>query len=68
MKYSNDKIIAATVRALVAEGWRFLPGRKHGKLTAPNGRSLPVPGSPSDWRAGVNFKCDARRIALQTRP
>ena len=51
------------VRVLVARGWRYQPGRKHGKLVAPNGRKLSVPCTPSDWRAGLNFEHDARRIS-----
>ncbi len=62
MKYSQDKHVASIVRQLVAKGWRYSRGRKHGKLVAPNGRVLAVPGTPSDWRAGLNFERDARRI------
>jgi hypothetical protein len=63
MQYSKDKRIACVVRVLLVQGWRYLPGRKHGKLVAPNGRKLSVPGTPSDWRAGLNFERDARRIS-----
>jgi hypothetical protein len=63
MKYSKNKRIASMVRGLVAEGWRYLPGGKHGKLVAPNGRRLSIPGTPSDWRAGLNFEHYARRIS-----
>ncbi len=65
MRYCKDKRIATTVRTLLAQGWRYLPGKKRGKLIAPNGRRLPVPCTPSDWRASLNFEHDARRIALQ---
>ena len=65
MHYSKDQQIAATVRALLAQGWRYIPGKKHGKLVAPNGRRLSVPCTPSDWRASRNFKHDARRISLK---
>jgi hypothetical protein len=63
MKYSQDKRIAGMVRELIEKGWRYLPGGKHGKLVAPNGRRLAVPGTPSDWRSGLNFERDARRIS-----
>ncbi len=63
MQYSKDKRIAAMVRVLVARGWRYQPGGKHGKLVAPNGRTLSVPCTPSDWRAGINFEHDARRLS-----
>jgi len=62
MTYSQDRQVADIVRQLVAKGWRYSRGRKHGKLVAPNGRMLAVPGTPSDWRAGLNFERDARRI------
>ncbi len=66
MHYSKDKEISATVRKLLTKGWRYIAGKKHGKLIAPNGRKLPVPGTPSDWRASLNFKRDIRRIAFCT--
>lgn len=68
MRYSNDKEIAATVRKLLNSGWRYMAGKKHGKIIAPNGRKLPVPGTPSDWRASMNFKRDVRRLALVAQP
>jgi hypothetical protein len=39
-------------------------GKKHGKIIAPNGRKLAVPGTPSDWRANMNFQRDVRRLGL----
>lgn len=68
MHYSKDKEIAATVRHLLANGWRYNSGKKHGKLIAPNGRKLPVPGTPSDWRASLNFRRDIRRISFFAQP
>lgn len=64
MHYSNDKEIAATVRHLLIHGWRYISGKKHGKLISPNGKKLAVPGTPSDWRASLNFKRDIRRISF----
>jgi hypothetical protein len=63
MKYSSDKTVSALVRALVRSGWPYVNGKTHGKLVAPNGRRLAVPGTPSDWRASLNFRRDIRRIA-----
>lgn len=63
MRYSNDKTVSALVRALVSSGWQYVNGKTHGKLVAPNGRRLAVPGTPSDWRASLNFRRDIRRIA-----
>lgn len=63
MRYSNDKTVSALVRTLVRSGWQYMNGKTHGKLVAPNGRRLAVPGTPSDWRANLNFRRDIRRIA-----
>ena len=63
MRYSNDKAVSALVRALVSSGWKYVSGKTHGKLVAPNGRRLAVPGTPGDWRAYLNFRSDIRRIA-----
>ena len=63
MRYSNDKTVSALVRTLVRSGWQYVNGKTHGKLVAPNGRRLAVPGTPSDWRASLNFRSDIRRIA-----
>lgn len=64
MRYSNNEEVVALVRALVNTGWRYMNGKKHGKIIAPNGRKLAVPGTPSDWRASMNFQRDFRRLAL----
>jgi hypothetical protein len=68
MRYSNNKEVAALVRALVNTGWRYMNGKKHGKIIAPNGRKLAVPGTPSDWRASINFQRDVRRLVLIAQP
>jgi len=62
MKYSNDKDIAALVRNLILEGWRYHRGGRHGKLASPAGRRIPVPCTPSDHRAFLNFKRDLRKL------
>lgn len=63
MKYSKDKNIAALVRDLIREGWRYHQGGRHGKLTSPAGRRIPVPCTPSDHRAFNNFKRDLRKLS-----
>lgn len=68
MRYSNNKDVAALVRSRVNSGWQYMNGKKHGKIIAPNGRKLAVPGTPSDWRASMNFQRDVRRLALITQP
>jgi hypothetical protein len=62
MRYSNNKEVSALVQTLVKSGWQYMNGRKHGKLIAPNGRKLAVPGTPSDRRAHMNFRRDTRRL------
>lgn len=68
MRYSNDKEVAAIVRALINQGWQYMNGKKHGKIIAPNGRKMAVPGTPSDWRASINFRRDVRRLVLIAQP
>lgn len=65
MRYSNNKEVAALVQALINTGWQYMNGKKHGKLIAPNGRKLAVPGTPSDWRAHMNFRRDTRRLTSE---
>jgi hypothetical protein len=63
MKYSSRKDIDATIRRLIREGWRYERGKKHGKLFQPMGNAqVTVPGSPSDWRAIMNFRRDIRKM------
>lgn len=63
MRYSAGKDIDALVRQLIAEGWSFGRGDKHGWLRAPEGQAtLTVPNSPSDRRAFLNFRQDVRRL------
>lgn len=68
MKYSNNKDIAALVRSLIREGWRYHMGGRHGKLTSPAGQRLPVPCTPSDRRAFGNFKRDIRKLLTHSSP
>lgn len=68
MRYSNNKEIAALVRTLVNKGWQYMNGKKHGKIIAPNGRKLAVPGTPSDRRASMNFQHDVRRLFGSQQP
>mgnify|MGYP000920358706 CR=1 FL=1 len=64
MKYSRDKNIATFVRDLVRQGWQYHMGGRHGKLISPTGRWMPVPCTPSDHRAFLNFKRDIRRLMV----
>lgn len=61
MRISTDKKISKLVRKRLRSGWRFIKGRKHGKLVAPDGRRFIVPCTPSDYRAFRNFRGDLRR-------
>ncbi len=61
-KYSNDKNINVLVHQLLQSGvWHIRRGR-HPVLTAPSGKRLTVPSTPSDRRAFLNFKLDVRRL------
>ncbi len=62
MKYSKDKDIASFVRTLIMSGWQYHMGGRHGKLISPSGRKIPVPCTPSDHRAFLNFKRDIRKL------
>ena len=62
VKYSRDKAVAGLLRRLVHDGWRFHMRGRHGKLVSPEGRRLPVPCTPSDYRAVDNFKRDLRKL------
>lgn len=63
MKFSTAKEIDAIVKLLLRQGWSYFRGGKHGRLRAPDGRRvLTVPGSPSDYRAALNFARDVRHV------
>ena len=64
MKYSNDRNVSDVVRDLVRNGWRYHMGGRHGKLVSPSGRRMPVPCTPSDYRAFLNFKRDVRKLLV----
>ena len=66
-KYSSDKELNKYIRKLVASGWIYVRRRKHGLLKSPDKCfQTTVPGSPSDYRAYVNFKQDILRATNQT--
>lgn len=67
MRYSKNKEIQKLVSRRVYQGWSYEPGKKHGKLVAPNGRKTPIPFTPSDWRATRNFRSQLRRMT-ETKP
>lgn len=62
MKYCKDRAISDFVRRLIQEGWQYHMGGRHGKLISPSGRRIPVPCTPSDHRAFLNFKRDIRKL------
>lgn len=62
-RYCKDKIINTIVTNLVkSSDWTFERRKKHGRITAPNGRFAVVPRTPSDFRVGMNFRCEILRI------
>ena len=62
MTYCKDKAIGHFVKILIRDGWHYRMGGRHGKLTSPTGRRIPVPCTPSDHRAFQNFKRDIRKL------
>lgn len=66
MRYSTHKDFQAFIAQLVAAGWRFRRGKKHGRLTTPDGRkTLTVSSSPSDSHALNNFRRDVAKASRQ---
>jgi hypothetical protein len=62
MKYCSNKDIDQLIRQLIHYGWHFQNGRKHGRLTSPDGRrALTVSRSPSDCRSLYNFRRDLQK-------
>jgi hypothetical protein len=67
VKFSSDKDINLFVRHLVQEGWRFKPGKKHGKLLAPESRDMVViPSTPSKKRALQEIAAIVKRICRRS--
>lgn len=64
---STDKMVASFVKGLLRNGWRLQRGGKHNKLVTPSGFKLAIPGTPSDWRAAMNFKRDVLHLARRTK-
>ena len=62
MKYSKEKKIATFVHGLIHYGWQYRMGGLYEKQTAPTGRRIPVPCTPSDHRAFHNFMRDIRKL------
>ncbi len=62
MRYCKDKNFTEFIRLLLGQGWKFSHDRRHGKLTSPSGRRIPVPCTPSDHRALRNFQRDIRKL------
>jgi len=67
MRYSTHKDFQSYITQLVATGWTYRRGKKHGRITTPNGRrTLTFSSTPSDQHALNNFKRDVARATRQT--
>ncbi|KGQ56604.1 phosphoribosylglycinamide formyltransferase [Gallibacterium anatis str. Avicor] len=55
-RYSKNSSINDIVKSKLREGWKIKKGKKHNILIAPNSRKLAIPNTPSDIRAGKNFR------------
>lgn len=68
-RYSKSERINAEVRRLVALGWTYRRGSKHGRVMSPDGKtSVTVPVTPSDRRSPLNFIRDLKRAAIGIAP
>lgn len=66
-RYSNSDMIDAEVRRLVALGWTYRRGSKHGRIVSPDGKTaVTVPGTPGDCRSPLNFIRDLKRATFCT--
>ncbi|MGZ5118894.1 MAG: hypothetical protein ACXWCY_26875 [Burkholderiales bacterium] len=65
MRYSTSKDVNDVVTERVRVGWLYSRRRKHGRLVAPNGRSVTIPISPSDHRAVLNLLRDLRHALCE---
>lgn len=61
MKFSQDKDLDKLVRRYVRSGWSVVQGGSHRIAVAPNGRKLPIPGSPNH-RGAVMWRAQAERL------
>lgn len=62
-RYSTSREIDQLVKRLLADGWRYQAGRRHGRVRPPSGCGfVSVPGTPSDFRAYLNFSHAIRRL------
>lgn len=63
MNFSRCEKVNLEVKKLIAHGWIYRRGSKHGKVYCPDRRFfVVVPGTPSDKRTGFNFVRDVRRM------
>ena len=63
MKFSKSEKVNIEVKKLIAHGWSYRRGSKHGRVYSPNKKFfVVVPGTPSDKRTGFNFVRDVRRM------
>lgn len=63
MQFSKDKSINRMVQELIRQnGWWLKKGKRHLAVVSPAGAKLPVPGTPSDWRASRNFKSEMNKL------
>ena len=67
MKYSRDDRVDAMVRELISRGAVYVP-KGHGKhhcLRFPNGHKHPIIWEPSDWRAGLNWVSQIKKLVAE---
>ncbi len=64
-RYSNSDQIDERIRRLLAFGWTYRRGTKHGRVVSPDGRAaVMVAGTPRDRRSSLNFVRGLKRPAI----
>lgn len=64
IRFSKEPRINKLVIQKIKLGWSWRKGKKHHILIAPNNRKIPIPSTPSDYRAYFNFIKDIRLLEL----
>ncbi|EEV24662.1 hypothetical protein AM202_00510 [Actinobacillus minor 202] len=66
IRFSKDKNINNFVVKKIKLGWKWKKGKKHHMLISPQNYKIPIPSTPSDYRAYLNFIKDIRLLENKT--
>lgn len=62
IRFSKEPRINDFVIKKIKVGWSYRKGKKHNILISPNNRKIPIPSTPSDHRAYLNFIKNVRLL------